>query len=70
MQKTGEIFTGPGVLKTVGAPGTDIKRPTLDRWKVFVQSTYGTGLIREGTTLLYEVRLYLRLYNIITQSLL
>ena len=57
MQKTEEIFTGPGVLKMVGAPGQNIKRPTLDRWRVFVQSTQGTGLIHEGSILLYEVML-------------
>ena len=57
MQKTEEIFTGPGVLKMIGAPGQNIKRPTLDRWRVFVQSTQGTGLVHEGSILLYEVML-------------
>ena len=55
MQKTGEIFTGPGVLLKIGAPGRDIERPSLDQWRVFIQSMYGTRLVHKGSTLFYEV---------------
>ena len=58
MQNTNEIFTGPGVLLMIGAPGRDIERPTLDRWRVFIQSMYGNRFIHGGSLLLYEVYIY------------
>jgi hypothetical protein len=58
VQNSKEIFTGPGVLLTIGAPGRDIERPTLDRWRVFIQSMRGNRFIHEGTLLLYEVKMY------------
>ena len=59
IQHNGEIFTGPGVLKMIGAPGRDIERPTLDRWRVFIQSMNGNRYIHGGSLLLYEVNLML-----------
>ena len=59
LQKTGDIFTGPGVLSLIEAPGRDIKRPLLDQWRVFIQSMYGARLIREGSILLYDTEVNL-----------
>ena len=41
----------------IGAPGRDIERPALDRWRVFIQSMHGHEFVDEGTLLLYEVNL-------------
>ena len=56
MQNTEEIFTGPGVLSMIGAPGKDVEPPSLNRWRVFIQSLYnGARCIYEDTIVLYEV---------------
>ena len=66
MQKTGEMVTGPLAHTLIGAPGQNIERPQLPRWRVFVQSTYsGSRFIKDDTHLLYEVKLH---YNEVTLS--
>ena len=65
MQETSEIFTDPGALSMIGAPGRDIKRPSLDQWRVFIQSMYGARIIREGSILLYDTKVNPYISNII-----
>lgn len=40
LQVTGDMFTGPEACRTIGAGGSARIKPTsLDKWRVFVQST-------------------------------
>ena len=50
-----KLFTGPEVLKKVGAPGPKISKPNLKDYRAFVQCAGGgsRSLVR-GTYLLYD----------------
>lgn len=41
----------------IGAPGVSIQKPSLEEWRVFIQSLYfGARHLDRGTLVLYEVR--------------
>lgn len=51
-----ELYVGSEVLKKIGAPKERIKRPSVEGYRVFVQSTgLGARHISAGSFLLYEV---------------
>ena len=50
------MFTGLKAKKMIGATSKDVKRPTLKKYRVFVQNGGGdTRCLKKGTRLLYEV---------------
>ena len=50
------MFTGPAAHFMIGAPGREIDRPDLKKFRVFVQSLFkGSRYIHGNTLLLYEV---------------
>ena len=52
------MITGALALTLIGAPGQNIERPQLPKWRVFVQSTYsGSRFIKADSYLLYQVML-------------
>lgn len=56
IQVTGDMFTGPEACEVIGAGGSSRIKPTsLDKWRVFVQSTSYNRVLIPGTGFLYEV---------------
>ena len=50
------MYTGPEACKLIGAGGSSrIKPASLDKWRVFVQSTSYNRVLMPGTGFLYEV---------------
>ena len=50
------MVSGPLALTLIGAPGLNIERPQLPKWRVFVQSTYaGSRFIKADSNILYQV---------------
>ena len=55
-QVSGDMFTGPEACRVIGAGGTAKIKPTsLDKWRVFVQSTSYNRVLMPNTGFLYEV---------------
>jgi len=53
---SGDMFTGPEACRVIGAGGTGKIKPTsLDKWRVFVQSTSYNRVLMPNTGFLYEV---------------
>lgn len=58
MQVSGDVFTGPEACQLIGAGGTGkIKPNSLEKWRVFVQSTSYNRVLMPNTGFLYEVDL-------------
>ena len=50
------MFTGPEACHVIGAGGTAKIKPTsLEKWRVFVQSTSYNRVLMPNTGFLYEV---------------
>lgn len=50
------MFTGPEACRVIGAGGTGkIKPASLEKWRVFVQSTSYNRVLMPNTGFLYEV---------------
>ena len=50
------MFTGLKAKEKIGAPAREVKRPSLNKYKVFVQNGGGgSRCLKAGTSLLYEV---------------
>jgi len=50
------MFTGPEACRVIGAGGMGKIKPTsLDKWRVFVQSTSYNRVLMPNTGFLYEV---------------
>ena len=50
------MFTGPEASNVIGAGGSSRIKPTsLEKWRVFVQSTSYNRVLMPGTGFLYEV---------------
>ena len=55
-QDTQKLFTGSKAKEMIKAPAKEVKRPTLVKYRVFVQNGGGdTRCLKKGTKLLYEV---------------
>ena len=50
------MFTGLKAKEMIGAPGKGVSRPSLNKYRVFVQNGGGgQRCLKQGTSLLYEV---------------
>ena len=54
------MFTGLKAMEMVGAPGKNVRNPSLNKYRVFIQNGGGgSRCIKPGTSILYEVNLIL-----------
>lgn len=52
------MFTGLKAKEMVGAPGKEVRNPSLNKYRVFVQNGGGgSRCLRPETSILYEVTL-------------
>ena len=50
------MFTGSKVKEMIGAPAREVRKPSLNKYRVFVQNGGGGArCLKDGTSLLYEV---------------
>lgn len=50
------MFTGLKAKEMIGAPAREVRRPSLNKYKVFVQNGGGgSRCLKPGTSILYEV---------------
>lgn len=50
------MFTGLKAKEKIEAPGREVKKPSLNKYRVFVQNGGGgSRCLKPGTSLLYEV---------------
>ena len=55
LKTSSKLFTGPEVLKKVGAPGPKVYNPELEDYRVFIENVGGgTRSLGGGTYLLYD----------------